>query len=65
MHDSLLDKLAEGLAALPLELNASVQSGLIDYLHLLVKWNRGDKPARVSHPERAGLCARCTETGVV
>ena len=52
MHDSLLDKLAEGLAALPLELNASVQSGLIDYLHLLVKWNRAYNLTAVRQPEQ-------------
>ena len=52
MHDSLLEKLAEGLAALPLELNASIQSGLIDYLHLLVKWNRAYNLTAVRQPEQ-------------
>lgn len=52
MHDSLLDTLAEGLAALPLELNASVQSRLIDFIHLLVKWNRAYNLTAVRQPEQ-------------
>ena len=52
MHDSLLEKLAEGLTALPLELNASVQNQLIDFLHLLVKWNRAYNLTAVRQPEQ-------------
>ena len=52
MHDSLLDKLAEGLGALPLELDANVQSQLIDFIHLLVKWNRAYNLTAVRQPEQ-------------
>ena len=52
MHDSLLDKLAEGLTALPLELNASVQNRLLEFLHLLVKWNRAYNLTAVRQPEQ-------------
>jgi 16S rRNA (guanine527-N7)-methyltransferase len=52
MQDSLLDKLAEGLAALPLDLNDQVQHQLIDFLHLLVKWNRAYNLTAVRQPEQ-------------
>ena len=52
MHDSLLDKLAEGLTALPLELNAGAQNRLLDFLHLLVKWNRAYNLTAVRQPEQ-------------
>lgn len=52
MNDALLDKLAEGLTALPLELNANVQSRLIDFIHLLVKWNRAYNLTAVRQPEQ-------------
>lgn len=52
MQDSLLDKLAEGLAALPLDLNDHVQHQLIDFLHLLVKWNRVYNLTAVRQPEQ-------------
>lgn len=52
MDDSLLDKLADGLADLPLELNADVQSRLVDFLHLLVKWNRAYNLTAVRQPEQ-------------
>lgn len=52
MHDSLLDKLANGLNALPLELDASVQGRLIDFIHLLVKWNRAYNLTAVRQPEQ-------------
>ncbi len=52
MHDSLLDKLANGLNALPLELDANVQSRLIDFIHLLVKWNRAYNLTAVRQPEQ-------------
>ena len=52
MNDALLDKLAEGLVALPLELNASVQGRLIDFIHLLVKWNRAYNLTAVRQPEQ-------------
>lgn len=52
MHDSLLDKLAEGLTALPLELNAADQNRLIDFIHLLVKWNRAYNLTAVRQPEQ-------------
>ena len=52
MHESLLDTLADGLSALPLELTASVQNRLIDFLHLLVKWNRAYNLTAVRQPEQ-------------
>ena len=52
MHDSLLDKLADGLSALPLELNGNVQHRLIDYVQLLVKWNRAYNLTAVRQPEQ-------------
>ena len=52
MHDSLLDKLANGLNALPLELDANVQSRLIDFIRLLVKWNRAYNLTAVRQPEQ-------------
>ena len=52
MHDSLLDKLANGLNALPLELDANIQSRLIDFIHLLVKWNRAYNLTAVRQPEQ-------------
>jgi 16S rRNA (guanine527-N7)-methyltransferase len=52
MHDSLLDKLANGLNALPLELDANVQSRLNDFIHLLVKWNRAYNLTAVRQPEQ-------------
>ncbi len=52
MHDSLQEKLAEGLTALPLELDGSVQGQLIDFLHLLVKWNRAYNLTAVRQPEQ-------------
>jgi 16S rRNA (guanine527-N7)-methyltransferase len=52
MHDSLLDKLAEGLTALPLDLNDHVQHQLIDFLYLLVKWNRAYNLTAVRQPEQ-------------
>ena len=52
MDDSLLDKLADGLADLPLELNADIQSRLVDFLHLLVKWNRAYNLTAVRQPEQ-------------
>ena len=52
MHDSLLDKLADGLSALPLELNGDVQHRLIDYVQLLVKWNRAYNLTAVRQPEQ-------------
>jgi len=52
MNDALLDALAEGLTALPLELNASVQGRLIDFIHLLVKWNRAYNLTAVRRPEQ-------------
>jgi len=52
MQDSLLEKLAEGLAALPLELSDRVQRQLIDFLHLLVKWNRAYNLTAVRQPEQ-------------
>jgi len=52
MHDSLLDKLAEGLTALPLDLNTADQNRLIDFIHLLVKWNRAYNLTAVRQPEQ-------------
>ena len=52
MQDSLLDKLAEGLSALSLDLNDHVQHQLIDFLHLLVKWNRAYNLTAVRQPEQ-------------
>jgi len=52
MRDSLLDKLAEGLAALSLDLNDHVQHQLIDFLHLLAKWNRAYNLTAVRQPEQ-------------
>jgi 16S rRNA (guanine527-N7)-methyltransferase len=52
MQDSLLDKLAEGLTALPLDLNDHVQHQLVDFLHLLVKWNRAYNLTAVRRPEQ-------------
>ncbi len=52
MQDPLQEKLAEGLAALPLELGPDVQSRLIDFLHLLVKWNRAYNLTAVRQPEQ-------------
>jgi 16S rRNA (guanine527-N7)-methyltransferase len=52
MQDSLLDKLAEGLAALSLALSDHVQHQLIDFLHLLVKWNRAYNLTAVRQPEQ-------------
>lgn len=52
MQDSLLDKLAEGLAALSLDLSDHVQHQLVDFLHLLVKWNRAYKLTAVRQPEQ-------------
>ena len=52
MQDSLLDKLAEGLAALSLDLSDHVQHQLIDFLHLLVKWNRAYNLTAVRQPEQ-------------
>lgn len=52
MNEALQDKLAEGLAALPLELNAHVQNRLVDFLHLLVKWNRAYNLTAVRQPEQ-------------
>ena len=52
MHDSLLDKLAEGLTTLPLDLNDHVQHQLIDFLYLLVKWNRAYNLTAVRQPEQ-------------
>ena len=52
MHDSLLDKLADGLSALPLDLNGNVQHRLIDYVQLLVKWNRAYNLTAVRQPEQ-------------
>ncbi len=52
MQDSLLDKLAEGLAALPLALDSGVQRKLIDFLSLLVKWNRAYNLTAVRQPEQ-------------
>ena len=52
MQESLLDKLAEGLAALSLDLSDHVQHKLIDFLHLLVKWNRAYNLTAVRQPEQ-------------
>jgi 16S rRNA (guanine527-N7)-methyltransferase len=52
MHQALQQKLADGLTALPLELNASVQRQLIDYLQLLVKWNRAYNLTAIRQPEQ-------------
>ena len=52
MHQVLQQKLADGLSALPLELNASVQHQLIDYLQLLVKWNRAYNLTAIRQPEQ-------------
>ena len=52
MQESLLDKLAEGLAALSLDLSDHVQHQLIDFLHLLVKWNRAYNLTAVRQPEQ-------------
>ncbi len=52
MQDSLLDKLAEGLAALSLDLSDHVQHQLVDFLHLLVKWNRAYNLTAVRQPEQ-------------
>ena len=52
MQDSLLDKLAEGLTALQLELNTSVQRKLIDFVQLLVKWNRAYNLTAIRQPEQ-------------
>ncbi len=52
MQGSLLEKLAQGVAALPLELDADVLQRLIDYLHLLVKWNRAYNLTAVRQPEQ-------------
>ena len=52
MRDSLRNKLAEGLSALHLELSASVQARLIDFLYLLVKWNRAYNLTAVRQPEQ-------------
>jgi 16S rRNA (guanine527-N7)-methyltransferase len=52
MQDSLLDKLAEGLAALELDLSDHVQHQLINFLHLLVKWNRAYNLTAVRQPEQ-------------
>jgi len=52
MQESLLDKLAEGLAALSLDLSDHVQHQLVDFLHLLVKWNRAYNLTAVRQPEQ-------------
>jgi 16S rRNA (guanine527-N7)-methyltransferase len=52
MQDSLLDKLAEGLATLELDLSDHVQHQLINFLHLLVKWNRAYNLTAVRQPEQ-------------
>ncbi len=52
MQDPLQEKLAAGLAALPLELDPDVQGRLIDFLHLLVKWNRAYNLTAVRQPEQ-------------
>ena len=52
MQDALLEKLAQGLAALPLELDQQRQQKLIDYLQLLVKWNRAYNLTAVRQPEQ-------------
>ena len=52
MHQVLQQKLADGLSALPLELNTSVQHQLIDYLQLLVKWNRAYNLTAIRQPEQ-------------
>ena len=52
MHDVLLEKLADGLKALPLELNDSVQRRLIDFVQLLVKWNRAYNLTAIRQPEQ-------------
>lgn len=52
MQDSLLDNLAKGLAILSLDLNDHVQHQLIDYLHLLTKWNRVYNLTAVRQPEQ-------------
>ena len=52
MQAALLEKLAQGLAALPLELDRHCQQKLIDYLQLLVKWNRAYNLTAVRQPEQ-------------
>lgn len=52
MQASLLEKLAQGLAGLPLELSVGIQQRLIDYLQLLVKWNRVYNLTAVRQPEQ-------------
>ena len=52
MHDSLLEKLADGLSALSLELDVSVQHRLIEYLQLLEKWNRAYNLTAIRQPEQ-------------
>lgn len=52
MKDSLLEKLADGLAVLPLDLNDHIQRQLIDFLYLLVKWNRAYNLTAVRQPEQ-------------
>lgn len=52
MQVFLLEKLAQGLAALSLNLDGNVQRQLIDYLHLLVKWNRAFNLTAVRQPEQ-------------
>ncbi len=52
MRNSLQEKLAAGLAALSLELDEKVQARLIDYLQLLVKWNRAYNLTAVRQPEQ-------------
>jgi 16S rRNA (guanine527-N7)-methyltransferase len=52
MNDALQDKLAEGLAALPLELESHAQNRLVDFLQLLVKWNRAYNLTAVRQPEQ-------------
>ena len=52
MQASLLEKLAQGLAALPLVLGVGIQQRLIDYLQLLVKWNRAYNLTAVRQPEQ-------------
>lgn len=52
MHDSLLEKLAEGLNALSLELSDGIQRRLIAYVQLLAKWNRAYNLTAVRQPEQ-------------
>ncbi len=52
MPENLAQKLADGLAALHLDIPPEVQAALLDYVALLAKWNRAYNLTAVRRPEQ-------------